>query len=133
MKIQELHTKIKLAALWTSFMILYIYADIFSLYRPGYIGHIEEGFMGPLQANQTNLAVAGLLMAIPALMIAFSVILKVKANKIVNIVVAILYVFVNIANLIGETWIYYLFYGAIEIAINLYIFYIAFTWKHAEQ
>lgn len=132
MKIQELNTKIKLAALWTSFMILYIYADILSFYRPGYLGHIEEGFMGPLQANQTNLAVAGLLMAIPALMIAFSVIFERKGNKIVNIVVSILYIFVNIANLIGETWIYYLFYGVIEIAINIYIIYIAFKWKQTE-
>ena len=132
MKTHELNTKVKLAALWTSFMMLYIYADIFSFYRPGYLRHIEEGFMGPLLANQTNLAVAGLLMAIPALMIAFSVTLKTKGSKIVNIVVSILYIFVNIGNLVGETWIYYLFYGAIEIAINLYIIYIAFKWKQTE-
>lgn len=133
MTMQELNTKIKLAALWTSFMILYIYADIFSFYRPGYLGHIEEGFMGPLQANQTNLAVAGLLMVIPALMIAFSVIFKVKGNKIINIVVSVLYILVNVSNLLGETWVYYIFYGVIEIAINLYIIYIAFKWKKTEK
>lgn len=129
MTVHELSTKIKLAALWTSLMILYIYADIFSLYRPGVLDHIAEGFMGPLQANQTNLAVAGLLMAIPALMIPFSVICKSKVSKILNISISILYVFVNIANLIGESWIYYIFYGVIEILINLYIIYIAFKWK----
>ena len=133
MKTHELNTKIKLAALWTSLMILYIYADIFSLYRPGHLGHIEEGLMGPLQANQTNLAVAGLLMAIPALMIAFSVIFKAKTSKIVNILVSILYILVNIGNLIGETWVYYIFYGVLEIAINMYIVYIAFKWKEAEM
>ena len=133
MTVHELSTKIKLAGLWTSLMILYIYADIFSFYRPGVLGHITEGFMGPLQANQTNIAVAGLLMAIPALMITFSLVWSSKVSKILNIAISILYVFVNIANLIGESWIYYIFYGVIEILINLYIIYIAFKWKTSEK
>lgn len=129
MTLSELNIKIKLAALWTSLMMLYIYADIFSLYRPGVLDHINEGMMGPIQANQTNLAVAALLMAIPALMIALSVLLNSKASKRINIVLSILYVFVGIGNLIGETWIYYIFYGGLEIAINILIITMAVRWK----
>ena len=34
--------KIKLAALWTSVMFLYIYADYFGLYVPGVLRSMEE-------------------------------------------------------------------------------------------
>ena len=122
-------TKITLASTWISFMIFYLYADVFSFYRPGYLNHVIDGFMGPLQANQSNLLMASLLMAIPALMIPLSIVLKDRVSRITNIVISILYVFVNIGNLVGETWIYYIAYGVIEIILNITIITIAIRWK----
>lgn len=122
-------TKITLASIWTSFMIFYLYADVLSFYRPGVLNHIIEGFMGPLQANQSNLLMASLLMAIPALMIPLSIVLKDRVSRITNIVISTLYIFVNIGNLVGETWIYYIAYGVIEIILNITMIFIAFRWK----
>ena len=76
--ILNFRVKLTLASLWTSLMIMYLYADLFSLYKPGHISHMVEGFMGPLQANQANLLLASMLMAVPALMIPFSILLKIK-------------------------------------------------------
>lgn len=122
-------TKITLASIWTSFMIFYLYADVFSFYRPGYLNHVIEGFMGPLQANQSNLLVASMLMAIPALMIPLTVLLNVRISRITNIVIPTLYIFVNIGNLVGETWVYYIAYGVIEIILNITMLFIAIRWK----
>ena len=122
-------TKITLASIWTSFMIFYLYADVLSFYKPGVLNHIIEGFMGPLQANQSNLLMASLLMAIPALMIPLSIVLKDRVSRVANIVISTLYIFVNIGNLVGETWIYYIAYGVIEIILNISMIFIAFRWK----
>jgi hypothetical protein len=122
-------TKITLASIWTSFMIFYLYADVLSFYKPGVLNHIIEGFMGPLQANQSNLLMASLLMAIPALMIPLSIVLKDRVSRVANIVISTLYIFVNIGNLVGETWIYYIAYGVIEIILNITMIFIAFRWK----
>ena len=43
----KINVKMKLSALWVALMLLYIYADIFSLYRPGQIEKMMEGLMGP--------------------------------------------------------------------------------------
>ncbi|MDH8678110.1 DUF6326 family protein [Fusibacter bizertensis] len=122
-------TKITLASIWTSFMIFYLYADVLSFYRPGVLNHIIEGFMGPLQANQSNLLMASMLMAIPALMIPLSIVLKDRVSRVANIVISTLYIFVNIGNLVGETWIYYIAYGVIEIILNITMIFIAIRWK----
>jgi len=124
----KINVKIILAALWTVLMILFIYADIFSLFRTGQIEKMMSGHMGPFLVSQNSLLVASLLMVIPALMIIISLTLKPKINRYINIVVALVYVFVEIGNMIGETWIYYLVYGIIEVIITVFIILKAIKW-----
>ena len=61
--------RIKLSALWIAMMLLYIYADIFSLYRPGAIEDMMAGRMGPFPVTQASLLTASILMVIPLLVI----------------------------------------------------------------
>jgi len=124
----KVNVKIILAGLWTVLMVLFIYADIFSLFRNGQIEKMISGYMGPFMVTQNSLLIASLLMAIPALMIIISLTLKSKINRYINIVVALAYVFVEIGNMIGETWIYYLVYGIIEIIITIFIVIKAIKW-----
>lgn len=127
--LDSLFIRIKLAALWTSLMLLYIYADIFSLYRPGAIDEIRDGFMGPFEATQSSIAVAAAMLAIPALMVAGSFFFSMKITKVLTIVMGVLFSLVNIGNLVGEIWIYYLAYGAVEIAITFSIIVLAWRWR----
>jgi len=117
--------KLKLSALWTALMVLYIYCDIFSFFRPGHV----EGMIGPFEVSQTILAAFGALMMIPALMIPACLFLRMKAAKWANVVVGGLYTVVNIGNLIGETWAYYWIYGLIEIAFTVGIIIVALRWR----
>ena len=129
----KINVKIKLSALWVVFMMFYIYADIFSLYRPGQIDKMMSGLMGPFPVTQMSLLTASILTAIPAVMIFLSILLKPKVNRWVNIVIGILYTLVGIGNLIGETWVYYIAYGVTEMVLTLLIVFYSWKWPKHEN
>ena len=129
----QINIKIKLSALWVAMMLLYIYADILSLFRPGQIDEMLKGFMGPFPVTQGALLVAAILMIIPAVMVFLSLTLKSKVNRGVNITFGILYILVNISNLIGESWAYYLTFGIVEIVIASLIVWYAWKWPRQES
>jgi len=128
----KIPVKMKLSALWVAMMLLYIYADILSLFRPGQVEEMMEGRMGPLPVTQGSLLTASILMMIPAVMVFLSLILKSKAGRWTNITLGALYTLVNISNLIGETWIYYISFGVIEIALTLLIVWYSWKWATPE-
>jgi len=132
MEDMKIGVKIKLSALWVAMMLLYIYADILSLFRPGQIEEMIEGLMGPFPATQGSLFAASILMIIPAVMVFLSLILRAKVNRWTNITLGVLYTLVNSSNLIGETWAYYLAFGIIEIILTLLIVWYAWKWPKQE-
>jgi hypothetical protein len=114
-------------------MLLYIYADILSLFRPGQVEEMLEGRMGPFPVTQGSLLTASILMMIPAVMVFLSLVLNPKAGRWTNIILGALYTLVNISNLIGETWIYYLSFGVVEIVLTLLIIWHAWKWVTPEK
>jgi hypothetical protein len=132
--LQDLKVNIKLviSCLWVSIMFVYLYADYLSLYRPGIVNKIIDGYMGPFKVSQMALVSAGLLMLISIIMIFLSLILSAKINKLINIIISILLTIVGIANLIGDIWIYYCIYGIIEIIITLTILILSIKWPKGE-
>jgi len=128
----KISVKIKLSALWVAMMLLYIYADILSLFRPGQVEEMIAGLMGPFPVTQASLLTASILMIIPAVMVFLSLILKPKVNRRVNISLGLLYTLVNISNLIGETWVYYIVFGVVEIVLTLLMVWYAWKWTNSE-
>lgn len=129
----KINVKMKLSALWVAMMLLYIYADILSLFRPGQIQEMMEGFMGPFPATQGALLAAGILMIIPAVMVFLSLSLRPAVNRWTNIILGSLYTLVNISNILGETWAYYLLFGIVETAATLLIIWHAWNWLVRES
>ena len=128
----KINVKMKLSALWTAMMLLYIYADILSLFRPGQVEEMLDGLMGPFAVTQGSLLTASILMIIPAVMVFLSLILKWKVNRRANITLGVLYTLVNISNLLGEIWAYYITFGIVEIMCTLLIIWHAWKWKSTE-
>jgi hypothetical protein len=124
----KINMKLKLSALWAVLMFLYMYADFFFLFQPGAIQTMMEGKLGPFPVTQGSLLQAAILMMIPSVMVFLSLILKPKVNYWTNITIGILYFAVSGANLIGETWIYYILFGIIEMIISLLIIWYAWRW-----
>ncbi len=128
----KINVKIKLSALWVVMMLLYIYADILRLFMPGQVEEMIAGKMGPFPVTQSSLLAASTLMIIPAVMVFLSLTLKSKVNRWANIIFGVLYTFVNISNLIGETWAYYIFFGIVEIVLTVLIVRYAWKWTNPE-
>ena len=119
--------KLKLAAIWTSFMFLYTYVDHFHLYMPGKIEDILAGKVFTFDISYVFLMVAMFFVAIPVLMIFLSVALPAKVNRWTNIIVAAVYIPYMLFNLVGETWLHMYFAAVIEVILLCLI--IRYSWK----
>lgn len=125
----KINIKVKLAFLWTSVTFLYIYGDYFELYVPGKLTSIisQESML----ENPLKLFLASLLLAIPSVMIALSIILKPTLNKSLNIIFGLF--FTAIMLLIAVTsysqWrAFYVFYALTESVLTSIIVYNAVKW-----
>ena len=119
----------KLAAAWTSLMFLYIYVDYLHLYKPGTIEQILDGVAYKFDISQPLLAIFLALVAVPGLMIFLSVILPARANRVINLVVASVWIPVSAFELAGESWTF--FYGlgvGLELLLLAFILRCAWTW-----
>lgn len=120
--------RVRLAALWATLMSLYIYNDYFMLYRPGVLDAMAQGKMGPLgAATPTVLILVSAMLAIPALMIALSVLLPPVASRWLSAAIAIFYTGIEGLTLVGADPAYQLIV-ALEIVITLSILAIAVRW-----
>jgi hypothetical protein len=128
----RINVQMKLSALWAALMFLYIYADIFSLFKPGHIDRMTEGLMGPFPVTQGSLLGFSVLMVIPAVMVFLSLALQPRVARWANIILGVLYTAVNVANLVGETWAFYLLFGVVETALALLIVRYAWQWRRSE-
>ncbi len=119
--------KLKLAALWASFMFLYIYVDYFALYMPGKIEDIVAGKVFVFDISYVFLMIALTSVTIPALMIFLSVALPAKVNRRANIIIAAVYIPYTLFNLSGEAWMHMVFGAVVEVALLCTI--IRYAWK----
>jgi hypothetical protein len=117
----------KLAALWASFMFLYIYVDYFHLYMPGTLREIIAGKVFVFDITQVFLLIALISMTIPALMIFLSVALPAKVNRWANTIIAAVYIPYTLFNLAGEAWVHMVFGAVVEVALLCLI--IRYAWK----
>jgi hypothetical protein len=124
--------KVKLAALWTGFMFLYIYVDYFALYMPGKIADIGQGKVFVFDITQGFLLAALISVTIPALMIFLSVALPAKINRRANIILAVIYIPYTLFNLAGEVWMHMIFGAAAEVILLCMIIYYSWNWKRIE-
>ena len=119
--------KLKLAALWASFMFLYIYVDYFHLYMPGSIKDILAGKVFVFDISYVFIMIAMIFVAIPTLMISLSIVLPAKVNRWTNIIVAAVFIPYMLFNLAGEAWVHMYFAAALEVFLLCLI--IRYSWK----
>ncbi|MDN3694381.1 DUF6326 family protein [Chryseobacterium tructae] len=124
------NVKIILAGLWGSVTLCYLYGDYFELYTPGKTQGLVDGHN--LLNSPLNLLMAAVVLAIPAVMVFLSLILKPVINRILNIVFGIFFTVVML--LIGissfsEWYLFYVFLAAVECIITILIVVYAWKWK----
>ncbi len=129
--------KIKLAALWTSLMFLYIYADYFRLMTPEKLEKMIQ-LKTPMGPTTPGLLVTfSVILIIPALMIFLSVFLKPQINKWLNIIIAVLYTCISlliIKSSIGNEWqTFFVIFNILEVVIFVIIIVQAWKWPKVEN
>ena len=125
----KINIKIKLAALWTSVTLCYLYGDYFELYTPNKVNSLisgENNLDSPIK-----LLVASIILAISSVMVAASIILKPKINRILNIIFGTLFTLMMI--LIGiystnEWYLFYVFLAFLESIITALVVWYAWKW-----
>ena len=130
----KVNIKIKLAALWTSVTLCYLYGDYFELYTPDKVNSLITGENN--LDSPTKLLIASIILAISSVMVAASIILKPKLNRILNIIFGTLFTLMMI--IIGvystnEWYLFYVFLAFLESIITALIVWYAWKWPKENQ
>ena len=129
----KINVKLKLAALWTSFMFLYIYVDYFHLFMPGSLQHLLAGKAFVFDITQSFLLIVLAAVNIPTLMIFFSIALPAQVNRLTNIIVAIIHIPYMLFNLAGEAWMHMVLGAVVEVVLLCLIIRYAWKWPRIEK
>lgn len=123
----KVHVRFKLAALWSALMFCYVYGDYFGLYVPGKLKGMLDG-AGPFgPVDQFSLVIAALLLAVPGLMVAASLLVPARATRMLSMLLGVFYAVIVALTMPGAWW-FYLVLSAIEIVLSLCIAAMAWRW-----
>ena len=125
----SINIKLKLAALWTSVTLCYLYGDYFELYVPEKTKGLVTG--DNLLNSPLNLFLAAFMLAIPAVMVFLSIALKPAFNKWLNIFLGSFYTLIML--LIAVTSIapwraFYVFLAIVESILTTMIVWYSVKW-----
>jgi Family of unknown function (DUF6326) len=125
----KVNIKIKLSALWTSVTLCYLYGDYFELYVPKKVEDLISG--DNLLNSPMNLFLASVLLAIPAVMVCLSILLKPIVNRWLNILFGVFFTAIMVliaATSLTEWRIFYVFLAIVESILTSLIVWFAWTW-----
>ncbi|MEV8268494.1 DUF6326 family protein [Microbacterium sp. NPDC076911] len=120
--------RLRLSALWTATMIIVAFVDIFGLFRADLREQIEAGSVFMFEIGQPFMLGIVLYVMIPTLMIAASIFLPWRANRLLNIIVAALFAITIVGAAIGE-WGYYLVASGVELGLLAVVIVLAARWQ----
>ena len=120
--------RFKLAALWTSVMFCYVYADYFQLYKPGELQGMLNGEMALGAVTQRMLVGTAILMAVPSLMIFLSLVLPVVVSRWLNVGAGLFYAAIMLLILFNGAWAFYMLFATIEVILTLLAVWYAWSW-----
>lgn len=123
-------TPVKLALLWASVTLCYLYCDYFELYVPGKLSGMLAGQMQPLgPVTQQVLLGAGALLLVPCLMVALSVLLPPRAARWANVVAGAAYTALMALFVVSVGWHFYRLYAFAEAVLTATIVWQAWSWR----
>ncbi|MBQ4851756.1 DUF6326 family protein [Pseudoalteromonas sp. MMG012] len=122
----KINVKLKISALWIAVMFCYVYGDYIQIYVPGIMAKAME-VNSSIETQLQFLAVA-VLMVVPSVMVFFTLVLKPTINRRVNIIVSMFFILMLVVTNLTETWWFYLFLTAVEVAISVSVVLYAWHW-----
>ena len=120
--------RVKLSALWAAMMFVYVYVDLFSLYRADIRADLDAGQVWSFTVGQGFLLGVTAYVAIPSAMVFLSLVLPARVARWANVVLGSAYLLTVVGGAVGETWTYYLVGSALEVAALVAVIGYAWTW-----
>lgn len=115
-------------------MFCYTYADILGFYAPGNLEELLSGEIAGIQMTQGMLFGSAILMVIPTMMVFLSLGVTAKANRLVNLIAAIVYLVVLVSTFFtGRNPAYYLFFAVLKAILLGLIVWFAWKWPKTES
>jgi len=111
-------------------LFVFAYVDIFGFLRADVLKAALDGKVATtgFTINQVFLTFTLIYILLPTLMVVLTLLLKPRVNRIVNIVVSLVYLITIIVSAIGETWAYYFLGSFIEVILLVAISRTAWKW-----
>jgi len=118
----------KLAGMWASVVLCYLYGDFFGLFRTSKLDQILQGYgpFGPV--TQETLLTVSVIMVVPCLMVFLSLLLKATLCRWLNLAVAAAFIPFVTATIMATSWYFYMFLGVVEILLKAIIVWLAWNW-----
>ncbi|WP_433382653.1 DUF6326 family protein [Actinoplanes sp. CA-142083] len=133
--VAELHdakpdVRVVLSGLWVSAMFVFVYVDVLGFFRSDQITAVLAGRIPGtgIEIDQRFLVLVTIYAVIPSLMVSVSLLARARVNRLVNIVLSVLYLVSAGVSMIGEEWIYYDVGVVVQMALWLAIARVAWTW-----
>ncbi len=124
--------KIKLSALWVARMLTGIQGDVIRLMDPAMLEDIINGTAAVPLTNEL-LAAMGALMLLPIVMVFLSLELKYKANRWLNIIIAISFIVIDGIGFIVPRPLYENVMGVGYVLFCALIVWFAWKWQNQEE
>lgn len=129
----RVNVRVKISALWAAMMFVFAYVDLFSLFRADVRAELEAGKIWAFPVGQGFLLGATAYVAVPSLLVFLSLVLPARAARWASMVLAAVYLLTVVGGAVGESYHYYLFGSALEVAVLVAIFGYAWTWPRLAQ
>lgn len=120
-----------LSAVWVAMLMCFAFVDIFGFYRADIARDVRAGELSQVGVTiDQGFLVFALSYVLPAIaMVPLSVMLPRSINRVVQIVVAVLYAVSIAVLMVGEPYAYYLIGSAVEIVCLIGITVVAWRWR----
>ncbi len=128
--------RILFVVLWVFYSLNFMYADTLSSLEPGVLQMHMTGFTadGTVKITEGFLLGTAVMFEIPFLMIVLPWVLKYRANRLVNLIAASVFILAQLSSLfLGAPSPAYLFYSVVEISGLLLIIWNAWKWRNPEN
>ena len=85
-----IHPKLKLLALWLFILLNVIFRDIHQFTMKSHLEMLLTGYYNGMEVTETLMLIGGIVLEIPIAMVLFSLLLKRKINRSVNLVAVVI-------------------------------------------
>lgn len=121
--------KIKLSGIWVALMLTYLLGDVLRIFS----GDFEAGEIGGMEIGQELYLVLAVILVIPVVMVFLSLTLPHKANRWVNIILAIFFFVFNLIGLPTYPSAYDRFLIIVGLVFNILTIWYAWRWPTSEH